>query len=348
MPWQILAGIGTVESANDTSNLPGVHSGANFAGAEGPMQFEPATFAAYDTPVPPGGANPPSPYDPVDAVYAAARMLCANGAGSGDPRDAVFAYNHSAAYVDPSLEPRRHLRHGRRRLPPIRPHHHRHPRPRTRRHRRRATPTRSSPTPSAQLGVPYAWGGTTPGVALDCSGLVQLSYRAAGITLPRTTYAQVTYGITVPVTALQPGDLLFFNDGTPLGHVAIYLGNGLMIQAPYTGTVVSISPFTPSLRRTRPTDHRQPLTRRRTNGRVHEQTGRNIQPRHARLGWRAVQNGRHRPPGAVDSDNDNCPSPRARRGLSCHRPQKDRRLRSARELHHKVRISVRSRGFTSG
>jgi hypothetical protein len=100
LPWAVLAAIGTVESDNGTSDLPGVRSGANYAGAEGPMQFEPATFAEYDEPVPPGGAVPPSPYDPVDAVYAAARDLCANGAG--DPAElasAVFAYNHSAAYV---------------------------------------------------------------------------------------------------------------------------------------------------------------------------------------------------------------------------------------------------------
>jgi membrane-bound lytic murein transglycosylase B len=64
------------------------------------MQFEPATFAAYDEPVPPGGADPPSPYDPVDAVYAAARLLCANGAaGAADISGAVFAYNHSQSYV---------------------------------------------------------------------------------------------------------------------------------------------------------------------------------------------------------------------------------------------------------
>ena len=73
LPWTVLAAIGTVESDNGQSDLPGVHSGANPAGAEGPMQFEPATFAAYDTPVPPGGAKPPSPYDPTDAVFAAAR-----------------------------------------------------------------------------------------------------------------------------------------------------------------------------------------------------------------------------------------------------------------------------------
>ena len=57
---------------------------------------------------------------------------------------------------------------------------------------------------------------------------------------------QVTYGVTVPVTALDPGDLLFFNDGTNFGHVAIYLGNGLMIQAPHTGTVVQINPVSPA------------------------------------------------------------------------------------------------------
>jgi hypothetical protein len=105
LPWTVLAAIGTVESGNGTSNLPGVHSGANSAGAEGPMQFEPATFAAYDTPVPPGGANPPSPYDLTDAVYAAARMLCANGAENGaNLNAAVYAYNHSDSYVSEVLD----------------------------------------------------------------------------------------------------------------------------------------------------------------------------------------------------------------------------------------------------
>jgi len=100
LPWTVLAAIGTVESSNGTSELPGVRSGANYAGAEGPMQFEPSTFAEYDRPVPPGGADPPSPYDPVDAVYAAARLLCANGAANAaNIPGAVFAYNHSASYV---------------------------------------------------------------------------------------------------------------------------------------------------------------------------------------------------------------------------------------------------------
>lgn len=100
LPWTVLAAIGTVESGNGTSNLPSVHAGANPAGAEGPMQFVPATFAAYDEPVPPGGADPPSPYGATDAVYAVARLLCANGARDGSDLDAaILNYNHDAAYV---------------------------------------------------------------------------------------------------------------------------------------------------------------------------------------------------------------------------------------------------------
>src|SRR5579875_2253362 len=101
MPWQVLAAIGFVESDHGASTAPGVQSGANQAGAEGVMQFEPATFAEYSSPVPPGGAAPPDPYDATDAVWAAARMLCANGAGAGPQRlvDAIYAYNHSGSYV---------------------------------------------------------------------------------------------------------------------------------------------------------------------------------------------------------------------------------------------------------
>ena len=100
LSWTVLAAIGTIESGNGTSTLPGVHSGANYAGAEGPMQFEPATFAEYDQPPPPGGANPPSPYDPTDAIYAAARMLCANGARDGaNLAGAIWAYNHADWYI---------------------------------------------------------------------------------------------------------------------------------------------------------------------------------------------------------------------------------------------------------
>ena len=60
LPWTVLAAIGTVESGNGHLDLPGVHSGSNGAGAEGPMQFEPTTFAAYESRSRPGGATPPS------------------------------------------------------------------------------------------------------------------------------------------------------------------------------------------------------------------------------------------------------------------------------------------------
>ena len=104
LPWGVLAGIGKVESDHGQSTAPGVRSGANFAGAEGPMQFEPATFARYATDGDHDGQL--SPYDPGDAIYTAASMLCANGAAAGTPaglRQAVFAYNHSWAYVDAVL-----------------------------------------------------------------------------------------------------------------------------------------------------------------------------------------------------------------------------------------------------
>ena len=75
LPWSVLAGIGEVESDHGRSALPGVRSGSNSAGAEGPMQFEPATFAQFAVNADPG--QPLSPYDPADAIYTAAAMLCA-------------------------------------------------------------------------------------------------------------------------------------------------------------------------------------------------------------------------------------------------------------------------------
>jgi 2-polyprenyl-3-methyl-5-hydroxy-6-metoxy-1,4-benzoquinol methylase len=69
------------------------------------MQFLPATFAAYNQSVPPGGVAPPSPYDPVDAIYAAAGMLCANGARDNkNIPGAIFAYNHAEWYVQEVLD----------------------------------------------------------------------------------------------------------------------------------------------------------------------------------------------------------------------------------------------------
>ncbi|MGC9495402.1 NlpC/P60 family protein [Streptomyces sp. WG7] len=87
----------------------------------------------------------------------------------------------------------------------------------------------------AQMGKPYVWGATGPG-SYDCSGLTQAAWKAAGVTLPRTTYDQVDAGTTVAVSQAQPGDLVFFYDD--LSHVGLYIGNGMMIHAPKPGAYV--------------------------------------------------------------------------------------------------------------
>ena len=86
----------------------------------------------------------------------------------------------------------------------------------------------------SQIGVPYVWGGTTPYVGLDCSGLVQYCYRQAGKLIPRTS-GSILAGGTI-VSDPQPGDICW----TP-GHVAIYIGNGQMIEAQQTGVPVKVS-----------------------------------------------------------------------------------------------------------
>jgi cell wall-associated NlpC family hydrolase len=236
LPWTVLAAIGTVESDNGQSDLPGVHSGSNPAGAEGPMQFEPATFAEYDEPVPAGGAKPPSPYDAVDAVYAAARLLCANGAAAGaDVPEAVFAYNHSSTYVDQVMTLARHYAN----TDAVGP----------------GSPAAGAAEVVAvewaltQIGTPYVWGGETPGVGFDCSGLVQAAYAVAGVALPRV--AQDQYDVTPKLSAgdpLAPGDLVFFGDGPySIDHVGLFVGTvhgqPVMVDAPYTGADVRAETF---------------------------------------------------------------------------------------------------------
>ncbi|MFJ4007321.1 C40 family peptidase [Streptomyces sp. NPDC090023] len=100
-----------------------------------------------------------------------------------------------------------------------------------------------------QLGTPYQWGGNctdshgkAPMGRCDCSSLMQQAYKAAGVTLTRTTYTQVKEGKAVSVDALQPGDLLF-TEGTAAvpEHVGMAIGQGLIINAPHTGDVVRIA-----------------------------------------------------------------------------------------------------------
>ncbi len=100
--WSVLAAVGKVESDHGRSTLPGVHSGANAAGAMGPMQFLAATWAAYGLDADQDGDA--DVYDPADAVFGAAAYLCANGAGHAERlRGALYRYNHSTAYVEQVL-----------------------------------------------------------------------------------------------------------------------------------------------------------------------------------------------------------------------------------------------------
>ncbi|MGH3157331.1 MAG: NlpC/P60 family protein, partial [Streptosporangiaceae bacterium] len=181
LPWSVLAGIGTVESDNGQSPAPGVHSGANSAGAEGPMQFEPATFAEYAVKADP--SQPLSPYDPADAIYTAAAMLCANGARGGSEqgiRQAIFAYNHATWYVNEVLAWAA----------------------------RYASPTVSGAAAKAiafaeaQVGKPYEWGADGPN-AYDCSGLVYTAYASAGIAIARTTFGWRQDGPQIPLNQIQ-------------------------------------------------------------------------------------------------------------------------------------------------
>ena len=195
LPWSVLAAIGKVETDHGRSTAPGVRSGANFAGAAGPMQIGIGgkagnTFAGYAIDADGGGADV---YNPVDAIFTAANYLCQNGANRGaDVAGAIFAYN--------------------------------------------------------QLGKPYKWGATGELGFYDCSGLMLRAYQKGGITLPRTSRQQWYAGARVwNVADLLPGDLVFYAyntaDPATIHHVGIYIGAGNMIDAPYTGANVRITPF---------------------------------------------------------------------------------------------------------
>jgi cell wall-associated NlpC family hydrolase len=124
------------------------------------------------------------------------------------------------------------------------------PQPRT----RRDDPRRADPRPRESFGagvlraatqyldIPYVYGGTNPKTGLDCSGFVQRVYADMGIALPRVTYDQVKVGQAInDRTQLRPGDLVFFTGdrGNRVnGHVGIYVGNNMMVDAPYTGARV--------------------------------------------------------------------------------------------------------------
>ena len=92
-----------------------------------------------------------------------------------------------------------------------------------------------------ELGVPYVWGGDTP-AGFDCSGLVQWAYAQVGISLPHYSGAQYDDTTQIPLADIEPGDLLFYGPGGS-DHVAMYIGGGEMVEAPYTGADVHDTPI---------------------------------------------------------------------------------------------------------
>ena len=224
LPWSVLAGIGEAESGHGRSRP--ARRPLRFQQRRGrrPDAARAAAFGQFAVNADPG--QPLSPYDPADAIYTAAAMLCANGARGGSPaglQNAVFAYNHAQWYVSEVMAwAARYATQG----------------------GSHAAATAIA-FAMAQLGKPYQWGAAGPG-AYDCSGLVYAAYAAAGIHIARTTYQWQQDGPVIPLSQIQPGDLLFSagSDGTASdpGHVVMYLGNGQVIQAPQTGQDVQTGP----------------------------------------------------------------------------------------------------------
>jgi len=264
VPWTILAGIGTVESDNGQTTLPGVHSGANAFGAAGPMQIgidgaagntwggapiHPASEVVDGVATDEDGDGVADVYDPADAIAGAAKYLLAAGVTT-DPSAAIFAYNHLQSYVE-TVEYYAGVYAGGKfsvvsaNIPAASS-------------AAGCAGTAGVPTSinapntavataiayaEEQLGKPYEFGATGPD-AFDCSGLVMMAYRSAGIDIPRTAEEQFNWGPKVPADQVEPGDLVFFvgADGTKTapGHVGLVIGNGQMIDAPEVGIPIHI------------------------------------------------------------------------------------------------------------
>jgi peptidoglycan DL-endopeptidase CwlO len=265
VPWVILAGIGKVESDDGRSTLPGVDSGANAFGAAGPMQIgiggasgnqwgglpiHPASEVVNGVATDADGRGVADVYDPADAIAGAAKYLLRHGVQQ-NASGAVFAYNHSNSYVQLVLSYASTYAAGGYTVSPV-----------TVANVPSCIPgvntaADTEPVPNttvataidyaeAQLGKPYQFGSTGPD-AFDCSGLVMMAYRAAGVNIPRTSQAQFAWGPQVPASRVEPGDLVFFAgaDGTPQdpGHVGLVIGHDKMIEAYATGFPIRVSVF---------------------------------------------------------------------------------------------------------
>ncbi|MFZ4586094.1 MAG: NlpC/P60 family protein [Acidimicrobiia bacterium] len=217
-----------------------------FAHAHGPMQFLVPTFERWAVLAPgrPAAASP-SADNAWDAIHTAAVFLCNGSPALDAERRALMRYNPSAAYVDAVLAKAQEYEQA------IVALHTRAP----------GAPGPAMPPGTryvgdvstaiglavAQVGKPYVYGATGPN-AFDCSGLLVWAFAQVDVHLPRTTYLMVVLGDEVPLDEAQPGDFLFSRGDVPtrnFGHVAMAIGNGLMVVAPHTGDVVKIVAIDP-------------------------------------------------------------------------------------------------------
>ena len=270
--WTVLAGIAKVESNDGRTTLPGVSSGSNSFGAAGPMQIgidgaagnqwgggpvHPASEVVDGVATDEDGNGTASVYDPADAIAGAAKYLVAHGVQQ-NVTAAVFAYNHADWYVEEVLSWASAYASGGFTVDQssgggttavaaanssskcieqgelasfVAPN---------------VVVSQAVSYAEAQLGKPYLFGGTGP-AAFDCSGLVMMAYRAAGVTIPRTSQQQWVSLRHVTAGKAIPGDLVFFagSDGTPKapGHVGLVITKNLMIEAYAVGTPVRVSSF---------------------------------------------------------------------------------------------------------
>lgn len=235
MPWQLLPAIAQQET--------GQYSNPAYDNAQpdpGMMQMSTATFQEYEAfPPPPNGAVPQTQLDPIDAIYAAAKDLCANGAGSPSTlMNAIGAYNCGSLSSCPpgwtyGMDVMSYLRDFESQSQGV-----------------SATLAGVIAFAESQVGTPYVWGGTGGSSGgFDCSGLTQAAYTSVNISIPRV--AQNQFNAATSTASPVPGDLVFFGgSSTSVQHVGIYLGKdpsnaklGLMVDAPHAGAFVRTEPF---------------------------------------------------------------------------------------------------------